>query len=273
MYELMTKNKLTTSPTQYEEMTAYSIVFLGARYDWESDIPLDKLFNAIVALFFPALQRLNITMIGPDLDKQASTTKLLDGKVQVRNIPTKIVENDRNFQQTMFPIDQSLAIIFQPGLSQLTPSWKPVITRLRNWNVLTIVTSYSFEGYFTFDCLHDGDILNNYFACKLIIPHTLNPFRLIDPSRGISKGAYYLVFQGEDTSRDYPTWTEEEFTYNTRVSFMTYLVTVFTIEGNPTDSQACEKFLEDFKNGKVNVPNTVTLREMESMALSYRRRN
>jgi hypothetical protein len=154
-------------------------------------------------------------------------------------------------------------------------AWKPTIEALRDWNILTLVSSYSIEGYRIYDCVHDEPILTNYFATKTILPYTLNPKRLLNDGGAMTyaKAAYYLVFQGENHERDHPTWTDQELLQETREAFLQHLITCFIeIENQPMSGKACQEFLEDFRQGLIKLPENMSLSQLEYTAIQYRRK-
>lgn len=163
------------------------------------------------------MTKLQVTMIGPEVSKQRPQRL---GSVVISRMESKA-------EEAMIPsmFESGVAIIFQPGMQSNTPPWKTALSLLRDWNSLTIVTSYSHENHKTYDAVHDEDILTRYFGMNMVLSSYLNPARLAN-SNGVCKNCYVCAFQGATADPEFIPWTDEQLLLESRLAFMGALVTI-----------------------------------------------
>lgn len=209
------------------------------------------------------MTKLQVTMIGPEVSKQRPQRL---GSVVISRMESKA-------EEAMIPsmFESGVAIIFQPGMQSNTPPWKTALSLLRDWNSLTIVTSYSHENHKTYDAVHDEDILTRYFGMNMVLSSYLNPARLAN-SNGVCKNCYVCAFQqGATADPEFIPWTDEQLLLERRLAFMGALVTIFSeYEGQPQAARSCKRFASDLRKGLVAVDPQVSMLDLEMQAIKYR---
>lgn len=238
----------------------FTIVFLGARDIFEGSENYFELFRQLKHHTFPELEKLNIFLIGLEVPSK-----------QTSNGPVTVTSLSGRAEQHLTPalLVNGIAVMFQPGLSEFTDSWREAISMLRDWNVLTVVSSYSNAEHKTYDAVHDEGILSNYFGVKIILPSFLNPSRKLH-NRGVYKNCFVFAFRGRNDEPDLTLWNDEELQREKRLAFLGSLVIIFDkYEDNPEGARSCERFADDLRAGRITVDPSVTLQTMEFQALAY----
>jgi len=209
----------------------FSITFLGARESFEGEEDYGTLYNCVKTLIYPSITKLTVTMIGPEVNGQRPQRL---GPVTINRIQGLA---DSRIDPRMFEHD--VAIIFQPALSSNTASWKTVIGLLRDWNALTIVSSYSHDGHKTYDAVHDESILVNYFGVQITLSSFLNPSRW--EYNGVCKNCFICAFRGPTTNSEFVPWSDKDLLHETRLAFLGSLITIFNeYEGRPDAGRSCQ---------------------------------
>lgn len=241
-----------------------SILMVGCR-DWiEGAFNYSTVYESLKNLnLYPDLEGIEITLIGPEVSNQTKYNK--DNYVTIIKKSGVLESVYPSLSSDSF----SLAVVFQPGLSDNLNSWTEAFKILVNSEILTITTGYSHNQRWSYDALFDETVLKEYFGANLIIPRTRNPASshvIINPN-GVQPYAFFIVFKG---FLNYLT-TESLLTYEqmikkNRVLFLNWLgKESIAYEGNEEFGKNCLKTAEKLESGVLDFPITVTHQQIETM--------
>mmetsp|Transcript_21839 Transcript_21839/g.36542 ORF Transcript_21839/g.36542 Transcript_21839/m.36542 type:complete len:390 (+) Transcript_21839:56-1225(+) len=179
-----------------EHSNCFHFLIAGASWRYETSIDYIPLFDRMKTHFYPSLEKLEITLCGPELQKKPATT-LYAGRIVIK---THVGPLEKQYSKGISSRAVDLAGIFVPGFSSYVDQWKPAICDVLIANgIPTMVTGYSDVDTVTDDALFDEDAVRTYFGGKVIVTSSKNPHYSAHKPRWY-KNAYYFVFKGVDFS-------------------------------------------------------------------------
>jgi hypothetical protein len=168
---------------------AFTIIFVGASSRYETERQYTLVYEDLKARYYPALERLDIVLCGPELS--AALPK--------RQSPAIVVSTLVGAMEHAYPglraFPGALACMIAPGFTSFLDAWAPGVQRLMSLGIPTLLTCYSDIASVTDDALFDEDALRRYYGANVVVPTSKNPHYSLKGPRCF-KNALYTIFQG-----------------------------------------------------------------------------
>ena len=252
--------------TEMMSAAVLSVVFLGARDDMEGELDFKTLF-ALMKVLFPSTTQLKVCLVGPETGGSGGDRDAAPG-VSVRQVNgmfhTVYGQLPVHFQRP------HVAVLLCPGFSSDTHKapWAPTMKLLLDNNTLSVVSGYSSDTRWTGDGALEDYLLDNRYVARMLLPKTrCRGAHLHKPS--YYRNAYFMVFQGRQS--DATPAAEADILRQVRIKFLTWVgAQLLDEQGNEMFGQNTLAFLRAYESGALNVPDHVTLSQLDRMALTYR---
>jgi MYND finger len=244
--------------------TTVSIVYIGARN--ESCMDLAALRD-VMKVLFPSLSELKVALIGNELSDAPEREACPGCTFQIINgFFHDVYSRLPNYFQ-----EPQIAALLCPGLStdSAVRTWTPTMEILLENKTLCVCSGYSASGKWTSDGVLDDYILQARYGVHFLLPKTVNTAPHIQPGYYLLRNAYYLVFRGMEPEFN-PT-PEKGVTKELRVRFLSWVGPhMVHDEGYPPEvGESFAALVRDIQSGAVDIPDSVTLSQLERIAMSY----